>query len=428
MTLKGPYLRLQDDQPVSWVVIDVTDNKNPEFYEKSTQEGAKYQKFDISPNEKIYAMNPGNSQKLMWIKLDDTYYEVQNTTYKDNVIDFQNPSAPLTRNNIPKELPKPKFSEIAYPTNETEKAYYQRDQKNIEQELKEALKPQDEISESSDCTDYSLNALTKDIELTTTQSALLKKLEDDWFFPNIDKESIPDACRIIFCQQPDNQKAELDLGNSIRIFREKFCLPVNIANDFKLEEDVRISDLIDFTYLLVNKVYKLHTHGQELVKPNLPSSANQTVGQFLNPLEETPEEVLSIDVNDEELALQQGILDSMESQRTVPDEQQPIEQQGIFENLENHQALEEKINDDLYSSTQLSFIARWCEWICHLCQILDVYCLKMSNVGKEISKHHALPENKKSEYNQKFFSSQGDFDDNIRDLYISKLWKGRSRT
>lgn len=428
MTLKGPYLRLQDDHPVSWVVIDVTEGQTPRFYEKGLEEEAKYQAFQINENEMIQAIIPTTQQQLMWAQLDKKYYEIRKTNLVNHFSILENCDKRLAGKNVPQKLYGAQFEEINYVPNNTEEEYYQRPQENLEQELKEALKPQNEISESSDCIDYSLNALTQDIELTTTQSALLKKLEEHWFFPNIDKESIPDACRMIFCLTPDNQKAELESGNSIRIFREKFFWPKNIANDFKLEKDVRISDLIDFTYLLVNKVYILHTHGQELVKPKLPSLANQTVGQFLKTLEENPEEVLPIDLNDEDLALQQGIFDSIELQHTVPDEQQPIEQQGIFQNSENRGALEEKINDDLYPSTQLSFIARWCEWICHLCRILDVYCLKMSNVGKEISKHHALSENQKSEYNQKFFSSRGDFDDNIRDLYISKLWKGRSRT
>lgn len=389
MTLKGPYLRLQDNQPVSWVVIDVTDGQAPQLYEKDLENGATYQPFQINENETIHAIIPTSQQKLMWTRLNDVYYEVQNSTHRYLVVNFQNISLPLKRASIPKEFPQPKFSEIDYAANDTEKEYYKTAE--LEKELASVSMSQLVIPEPPARKDYSLNALIQGIELTTTQWAVLEKLETLWFFDTIDEQHIPYACQLILSQVSVDVCIEQILDTKPTTLRQNFCWPKNIAENF--ERDVLISDVIDFTYLLVNEVYKLHTSGQELDKPDLPISAYQTVGQFLNLPEENPVR-----------ALNQG--------------------PNIFQSS-NYDALIIAVRSELYPSIQLSLIAKWCEWIVNVCRILDIYCLRMSNIGKEVSKHQAMPEDKKDEYNQKFFSSQGNFDDNIRNLYVSQLWKGR---
>ena len=421
MTLKGPFLRLEANKPLSWIVIEVKDGKAPQFYEKSLEEDARYRPLEVHENDIIYAIGNyaigGKSQKFMWKRLGDEYYEVQPLGYKNSVINLKNDRHHLKRDIIPKEMPTPKFDEITYVLSSSEEEYYRSSTEQLKQELNSQ-----EIQAPLVRKDYSLKTLTLGMELTETQEAVKEQLAEFWFFNDIQEEYVADACRIIFCQKPINHQVESNLDSAPTLFRQEFCWPENIVKNF--QPNVRISDVIEFTYFLVNKVYELHTNGEKLPKPTLPVSSNQTVEQFSNsPQNDNPAGENIVENFDVDPALQNAILASFSPPNALNPQQH--EEVPILDIFANYDELKTYIHNDLYPPAQLSWIGRWCEWICHLCRILDIYCLRITNVAKTISEHQVLPEEKKMNYNQKFFSSEGDFDDNIRDLYVSQLWKGR---
>lgn len=419
MSFKGPYLRLKDNQPFSLIVIEVTDGQAPQFYEKSLGPEATYHAFGIQENDVIYAINRDINQHLMYIRLSDDYYEVSEDKLRKIVVDLKNTHVNLSGRSIPEKIRSYQFDTINHDISFSQIEYCHLPTEQIEQELKSALMPKEVIKAPPVQNDYSLNALTHDMILTATQQVVLQKLEPLWFFNKINVKYIADACRIIFCQHPENADVGLELDNLPTQFRQEFCWPENIARHFRENENFFISDVMKFTYCLVNKVYTLHTNDKTLLTPTLPISANQTVSEFLTPLQ-NENHAGDFDVGSD---LQSAILASFSHPNALAPQQH--EEGSILDISENYDQLKMFIHNDLYPPAQLSWIGRWFEWICHLCRILDIYCLRITNVAKTIFGYQALLPNKKNDYNSRFFQSFGNFDDNIRDLYVSQLWRGR---
>lgn len=420
MKILGPFLRLNENKASSWMIVQTEQGKEPQFYEKSLESDSYYQPLNINDKEIIYAFNVGVEKLLSFSLFENEYYQfIQDKNSNDcrNLKYLDTRVQGSKRNKLSQNV-EPNFKNIEFKFSSIpgQENYPFVSETDLESELNHSLNAQNNDMPKTEevlMSRYSLEALTQERSLSALERNILEQLKGIWFFDElvIPDDEIAAACHEIVT----GVSGAHNLGNQARLIRESFYIPAGIVAHFG--NDVEINEVMEFIYFLINQVYTQVK--EDSLEKKFPTCAYHTVENFKMNQASADESDFDTEVDaddDVDVVIQSVILASISSPNIS----------SIFEIAQSLEDLKSNIYSKIYPG-QISCLVKCVEWLLNVCVILDIYCLRWSDVAQEVSKHQKMDGDTKSRYQNKFFSiSQKSFDYNIQDLYIEVLWRGRS--
>ena len=430
----GPFLKLDvDNQPESWFVYTLSDDKTLAFYQKGLYSGESYQLFEYT--KPFYALTNSSMQKCMFTQLNGQFYQANENIHGYDLKDILNDQRAEKMKKTLKLNPNfffhlPKISGDLI-------KYFQISENDIQNELSntENNKPKSEpissaVESNAQTYSYSIESLVQGQNLTPTQQVVVDTVRVMWnliFQTPLNEDDLDLACKKLL-GFPVNASINQALESNAHIFRENFLIPSNIAKNFP--DETVISEVCDFLSQLVLKVYKKTFPDRENLKYQVPQAAYKTVGEFNKESKKSDGPVYEGDAafahrlqdrfnwEDTQAIIRQiGGGQADLNQGYNQDEQQPEENDLLvfFRNT---------LKDQLFPAVgyDLNIVQKVYEWICNWCAILDICCLQLSQTA---SKYKDFINNPEGLFDNSIFGNDKSYQENIYDEFVAALRKGR---